>query len=143
MIGNFEFCVSILGAQRLTYPSLFFAYEDFLASTIKAKKDPNYSSKGRNIGLDLKSFSYDTLAAYCWNDAEVDLAGLVRHAVAHNSGRLGAELEKYKVRFVDVTNKHGCIEGRPVQRHQRHDTDYTWQYSVFVRSLEGSCYQGR
>ena len=61
MIGNFEFCVSILGAQRLTYPSLFFAYEDFLASTIKAKKDPNYSSKGRNIGLDLKSFSYDTL----------------------------------------------------------------------------------
>ena len=29
--------------------------------------------------------------------------------MAHNSGRLGAELEKYKVRFVDVTDKNTAV----------------------------------
>ena len=44
-----------------------------------------------------------SLTDYCWNDAEVDLAKLVRHALAHNGGSLGTDLDRYKTRFVDAT----------------------------------------
>ena len=52
MIDLPMFCFSILGLQRTNYAALFFAYEDFLASAIKATKGASYSSKGRNVGQD-------------------------------------------------------------------------------------------
>jgi hypothetical protein len=33
----------------------------------------------------------------------VNLAQLIRNALAHNSGRFGADLEKHKARFVEAT----------------------------------------
>jgi hypothetical protein len=39
-----EFTFSILGSQRINYGSLFFAYEDFLANTIRIR-EPTYSSR--------------------------------------------------------------------------------------------------
>jgi hypothetical protein len=44
--SEFPFC--ILGTQRMNYGSLFFAYEDFLANTIRTK-EPAYSSKRNPI----------------------------------------------------------------------------------------------
>jgi hypothetical protein len=43
------------------------------------------------------------LRDYCWTDTEIDLARLVRHALAHNGGRFGIDLHKYKARFMDAT----------------------------------------
>jgi len=98
--SEFHFC--ILGTQRINYGSLFFAYEDFLANTIRTK-EPAYSSKNNPIkGAFAKHFG-NPLTDYCWNHDEVDLAKLVRHALAHNGGRFGTALDKYKARFVDAT----------------------------------------
>jgi hypothetical protein len=98
--SEFQFC--ILGTQRINYGSLFFAYEDFLASVIRTK-EPTYSSKKDKIKDAFARHFGAALRDYCWTHAEVDLAMLVRHALAHNGGRFGSELEKYKARFVDAT----------------------------------------
>jgi hypothetical protein len=44
------------------------------------------------------------LSDFCWKHEEVDLARLVRNALAHNGGRFGPDLEKYKTRFVGATS---------------------------------------
>jgi hypothetical protein len=97
-----EFQFSILGTQRTNYGSLFFAYEDFLANVIRTK-EPTYNSKKEPIKNAFARHFGVALRDYCWTDAEVELAKLVRHALAHNGGRFGTDLEKYKTRFVDAT----------------------------------------
>jgi hypothetical protein len=97
-----EFQFSILGTQRINYGALFFAYEDFLANIIRTE-EPTYSSKKEYINIALARHFGDSLADFCWNHEEVTLARLVRNALAHNGGRFGADLEKYKARFVDAT----------------------------------------
>jgi hypothetical protein len=99
--NEFQFC--ILGIQRINYCSLFFAYEDFLANTIRTKV-ANYTSKPPStITTAFPQHFGKLLADFCWSDAEVDLARLVRHAVAHNNGCFGTGLEKYRTRFDDAT----------------------------------------
>ena len=97
---EFQFC--ILGIQRINYGSLFFAYEDFLANVIRTK-EPTYSSKTKTIKAGLTHNFGDPLTDYCWNHDEVDLARLVRNALAHNGGRFGKDLEKYRTLFANVT----------------------------------------
>lgn len=97
-----EFQFSILGTQRSNYGSLFFAYEDFLANVIRTK-EPTYNSKKDQIKDAFARHFGAPLRDYCWTDAEVDLAKLVRHALAHNGGRFGPDLGKYKAHFLDAT----------------------------------------
>jgi len=106
--SEFQFC--ILGIQRINYGSLFFAYEDFLANVIRTK-EPTYSSKKTPIKDAFTTQFGDQLANYCWNHEEVDLARLVRNALAHNGGRFGKDLRKYQPRFTDVTG----ISAPPIQ----------------------------
>src|SRR6185437_4510020 len=88
---DFPFC--LLGLQGSNYNSLFFAYEDFLAHTIKSR-EPNYTSKKDPIKDAFARHFGQLLRDYCWTNAEVELAMLVRHALAHNGGRFGTALEK-------------------------------------------------
>ena len=81
---------------------MFFAYEDFLANAIRTR-DPAYSSKNNPIKVAFAKHFGDPLTDNCWNHDEVDLARLVRHALAHNGGRFATPLDKYKARFVDAT----------------------------------------
>jgi hypothetical protein len=101
---NSEFQFSILGTQRINYGSLFFAYEDFLANVIRTK-EPTYTSKKEPIKDAFARHFGAPLRDFCWTDPEVDLAKLVRHALAHNGGRFGPDLERYKARFVDATGE--------------------------------------
>lgn len=102
LVNASEFQFSILGIQRINYGSLFFAYEDFLANVIRTK-EPTYSSKKEPIKAGFARHFGDPLTDFCWNHDEVDLARLVRNALAHNGGRFGKDLEKFKARFTDVT----------------------------------------
>ncbi len=102
LVHTSEFQFSILGTQRINYGALFFAYEDFLANVIRTK-EPTYSSKKKPIKEAFPAHFGDPLADFCWDHDEVNLARLVRNALAHNGGRFGADLEKYKARFVDAT----------------------------------------
>jgi hypothetical protein len=101
LISTSEFPFCILGTQRINYGSLFFAYEDFLANVIRTK-EPTYSSKKEWISVAFARHFGAPLTNYCWDD-EVNLARLVRNALAHNGGRFGSDLENYRPRFVDAT----------------------------------------
>lgn len=99
--SEFQFC--ILGTQRINYSSLFFAYEDFLANSIRTK-EPGYSSKKPPIKIAFANHFGDPLTKFCSDHEEVVLAKLVRHALVHNGGRFGKDLnDDYAARFVDVT----------------------------------------
>lgn len=102
LVDASEFQFSILGIQRINYGSLFFAYEDFLANVIRTK-EPTYSSKKDPIKDAFARHFGDKLRDYCWTHDEVELARLVRNALAHNGGRFGKDLEKCGTRFTDVT----------------------------------------
>jgi hypothetical protein len=102
LVHTTEFPFCILGTQRINYGSLFFAYEDFLANVIRTK-EPTYSSKKEYINVALARHFGDPLADFCWNHDEVTLARLVRNTLAHNGGRFGKDLEKYKACFADAT----------------------------------------
>src|SRR5262249_23724619 len=88
-LSEFQFC--ILGTQRTNYGALFFPYEDFLSNVIRTK-DSAYSSKKKPIKEAFAAHFGDPLADFCWNHDEVDLARLVRHALAHNGARFGKDL---------------------------------------------------
>ena len=68
---EFRFC--ILGTQRIDYGSLFFAYEDFLANTIRTK-ERDYSSRGDPIKDAFATHFGKSLCESCWTHDEVDLA---------------------------------------------------------------------
>src|ERR1700730_2204051 len=104
LIRTSEFPFCIFGTQRINYGWLFFAYEDFLGNVIRTK-EPRYTSKKEPIKEAFARHFGVPLRNYCWTDAEVDLAKLVRHALAHNGGRFGPDLKKYKARFVDANGK--------------------------------------
>ena len=95
-----EFQFAILGSQRTSYNSLFFAYEDLLSNVIRTKQ-PTYSSKNESISVGFARHFGKPLADFCWNHDEVILAKLVRNALAHNGGRFGKDFEKYNTRFTD------------------------------------------
>lgn len=101
LIRNPDFVFSILGSQRASYGSLLFAYEDFLANTIKTKHG-SYDSKREPIKKAFAEHFGDQLRDFCWTDPEIELAMFVRHTLAHNGGRFGVALEKYEARFVDA-----------------------------------------
>src|SRR5262249_46526644 len=65
-------------------------------------KESTYSSKKKPIKDAFAEHFGEPLRNYCWADPEVDLAKFVRHALAHNGGRFGTDLEKYKTRFTDA-----------------------------------------
>lgn len=109
--SEFQFC--ILGIQRINYGSLFFAYEDFLANVIRTK-EPTYSSKKTPIKDAFPKHFGVPLTDYCWNHDEVDLARLVRNALAHNGERFRKDLEKYGTRFVDASG----MTSAPILGHQ-------------------------
>jgi len=100
--SEFNFC--IIGTQRITFASLFFAYEDFIANVIRTK-DANYTSKSKKNPINTAFACHfgDPLANLCWNHDEIELAKLIRNALVHNNGRKGTELDKHNLRFVDVT----------------------------------------
>jgi len=97
---EFPFC--IMGTQIINYCSLFFAYEDFIAGFIRVK-NPKYTSTHKDTTAQLTIHYGAVLGGYCWADAEIDVARLVRNALVHNSGRCEPAIEKHPTRFLDVT----------------------------------------
>lgn len=110
IIQKSEFQFSLFGAQGTNYGTLFFAYEDFLANVIRTK-DPTYTSKNKRIKTQFSKHFGVLLTDFCWNHEEVEIAMLVRHAMAHNGARYGPALDKFKTRFVDATGTTALLRG--------------------------------
>lgn len=94
-----EFAFCLIGLQRSNYNSLFFAYEEFLQNLVQLR-EPEYTSK-KPIDKALNKHFGESLGSFCW-DESVILAKLIRNALAHNGGRVGADLNDFKTRFYPV-----------------------------------------
>jgi hypothetical protein len=101
IIQKHEFQFSVLGSQRMGYCSLFFAYEDFVASVI-GTKEKDYNSRKHKIHKAFPKYFGNPLADYCWKHEDVNLARMVRNDLVHNGGRLGKCGEQYPARFVEA-----------------------------------------
>lgn len=88
-----ELHLSIWGSQRICYGALFHAYEDYVRHCVSvARSDPNYRTFFKQLIRDAVALVGQTIADYCLNDRPVQIARLVRNALAHNGGKITDEL---------------------------------------------------
>lgn len=84
-----EFQLAVWGAQRLSYGSIYHAYESFLRECIALALDrPDY--RGRKLGVlvrDARRLFGPRTAADCLTAPPVTVARLVRNTLAHHGGR--------------------------------------------------------
>lgn len=97
--GSSEFRLIIWGSQRICYGAIYHAYEDFVRQCIVlAFGNPEFDAGYRikNLRKNAKQFFGESLAKECLNSKEVNVARLVRNALAHNGGRENDELKEQK-----------------------------------------------
>jgi hypothetical protein len=97
LIETSEFGISILASQRLALAALYYGYEDFVLSCYTAKEGISEFSEYRinsKFPVELTSTFGSTLAHEIWSSEGVAIARKVRHAIAHNGGRITSELRK-------------------------------------------------
>jgi hypothetical protein len=94
--GGDELSLGIWGSQRIVYGAIFHAYENFVRCALGlARNEPDYRAFNiKTLVSDSKAAFGDETAKYCLTDDCVEVARLVRNALAHNGGKLTPELEK-------------------------------------------------
>lgn len=91
-----EFTLAILGSQRLVYSAVYFAYEDFFRRCYEVLPDAQpfwFNTKKFTAAIDAHPAYGKALREDCWTRMEIHEARLIRHAVAHNGGRLTTEIK--------------------------------------------------
>jgi hypothetical protein len=113
MLENSEFRFALVGSQRLCYGALYYAYEDFVARCVGL-------ARGRIGGRMFRRKHFQTaitaefgtaVCAKCWDDGDVSLARLSRHALAHNGCRV---TEEFKAASIAASNSL-VVEGGEIQ----------------------------
>lgn len=95
--GVDEFRMALSGVQRVVFPAIYFAYEDYLVSVFRIVARRHQFRKGSDekfIEL-LDEHLGATVVANCWSDPDIELARLVRHAITHNGCRMTKELREF------------------------------------------------
>lgn len=82
----------VWGSQRYAYVSVYNAYDSFLTASIKAEGNLASYRKGTKEGL--KKYFSDSVAETCWEEYQINLGRLVRHAISHAEGKQTADLER-------------------------------------------------
>jgi hypothetical protein len=119
--GGSELQLSIWGSQRITYGAVFHAYEDFVSRCVGlARNEPDYRAfKIKTLHSDARAAFGDTTANHCLTDSPVELARLVRNALAHQGGRETDELKKVAH---GVTVVDGVLQVMPDDNRRLFDT---------------------
>jgi hypothetical protein len=94
--GGHELKLSLWGTQRVVYGAIYHAYENFVSQCVGVvKNDPGYrSDNGKSLLADLKAaFDAGTIQD-CVTDPVINIARLIRNALAHHGGRETEELKK-------------------------------------------------
>jgi len=97
ILPDFEFTASLWASQRLCYGAIYYAYEDFLVRTYRAVVgQPDYRMfSAKQFGDDFARAFTNELRGFCFA-GDVNVARLVRNALAHNGGRETEELRREK-----------------------------------------------
>ncbi|MGL6073524.1 MAG: hypothetical protein ACRC8S_05100 [Fimbriiglobus sp.] len=109
-----DFRFSILGIQKSSFASLYFAYEDFLAGLMRIK-EPAFGKKKGDRFDDFFPCTYPLLKDDCWLNDDIKFARLVRNAIAHFGGFLTDDLKKHygdKIRDFSTSEKVEVGDGK-------------------------------
>jgi hypothetical protein len=88
-----DFQYSIWASQRLCYAAIYYAFEDFLIRCVKlASGKEKCRTQDKDFKAVFREHFGDELLEKCWLDPKVNVARLVRHAIAHAGGRVTADL---------------------------------------------------
>jgi len=106
-VAERPFAVTLWSIERMCYGSLYYTYEWFLTECLRiALQKSDYRARGqKEVAADMKSAFGGAICESCWNCHEVSIARLVRHALAHNSGRVTKELRGCKHGFRVSSNE--------------------------------------
>lgn len=77
------------------YSAVYFAYENFLIRSVKVAKGLR-SLRTENLPKNLRELLGASVVDECWNNRQVKLARLIRHALVHNGRKITEELQKYR-----------------------------------------------
>jgi hypothetical protein len=93
--GSQEFGLGIWGSQRLAYGAIYHAYENFIREAVGlALGDPDYRALKVSVLIaDCQRTFGKPIADLCLSDPDVDIARLVRNALAHNGGKETSQLQ--------------------------------------------------
>jgi hypothetical protein len=90
-----EFKMALWMSEISAYCAVYFAYEVFLINSVKAATSlPSLRTK--QLPDEIEKLLGSSVSALCWKDEPIELARLIRHAVAHNGRKLTQNLTKYK-----------------------------------------------
>jgi hypothetical protein len=98
-LGEREFVMGLWMSEITSYCAVYFAYEVFIVRSLKVA-----SGKERlrtpQVNERITHLLGAPLANSCWQDPNVELARLIRHAAVHNGRQITPALEKYRQRLV-------------------------------------------
>lgn len=94
--GGHELKLSLWGTQRVVYGAIYHAYENFVTRCIGfTLRDPNYRPDKAKDLLEAAKAALDTSTfGFCVADSSINIARLIRNAIAHNGGRETEELKR-------------------------------------------------
>jgi hypothetical protein len=100
IVPDFEFHASLWASQRLCFGAIYYAYEDFLVRTYRViAAQPDYRmNNAKQFHTEFGKVFTPELRDFCF-DGEINVARLVRNALAHSGGRETAELSKEKHQY--------------------------------------------
>lgn len=92
-----ELRVAIWGSQRFCFGALYHAFENYCREVLAIKKgDPHYRFRTFQQLIDHTTAEFGQVVAdKCLNDDFLDVARMVRNALAHNGGKETKEMIEY------------------------------------------------
>jgi hypothetical protein len=93
--GGHELQLSLWGTQRLVYGSIYYSYEHFVTCCVgHVLRAPDYRpNSGKKLVEDAKRALSPKAFSYCIENESVQVARLVRNAIAHHGGKESDELK--------------------------------------------------
>jgi hypothetical protein len=115
--GGHELQLSLWGTQRVVYGSLYHAYEHFVACCVGLLlEEPDYRpSNITKLIDDAKRKLPPQVYAHCIGDDSIQVARLVRNALAHHGGKESGELRE-KTHGIPVVD--GELQVMPKHVHE-------------------------
>lgn len=98
-----DFILSLWMSEMNAYCSIYFAYESLIVDSLSQLRREDESmhrtkriTSGKEIAKRLTNIFGRTASNEYWEDREVNMARLIRHAIVHNGQKITVELERYR-----------------------------------------------
>jgi hypothetical protein len=94
-----EFLMGLWMSEITSYCAVYFAYEVFIVRSLKVASGSE-RLRTHQVYERIVQLLGSSIANSCWQDSDVELARLIRHAAVHNGRQITSALEKYRQKLV-------------------------------------------